>query len=260
MPYSLLTCTARVASNVMQTLVALLILATTAPATAPSPPTYRCVAATQPINIDGKLDDPAWQSAVWTSDFVDIEGADRPPPALRTRAKLLWDSTNLYLAAELQETDVRAEMRDRDDPLFRENAFELFLDPDNDGRNYLELEINALNTVFDLIMDKPYRAGGHSDDAFTIEGMKTAIHIDGTLNDPSDHDRAWTIEIAIPWKSIKSLAPRAVPPTTGSRWRINLARCEYTRGERGVKFSTWSPHGAVNMHLPDKWGWLEFVR
>jgi hypothetical protein len=40
------------------------------------------------IAIDGRLDDPAWRAAPWTGDFVDIEGAGKPRPRFRTRAKI----------------------------------------------------------------------------------------------------------------------------------------------------------------------------
>jgi hypothetical protein len=201
------------------------------------------------------LDDAAWSAAAWTSDFVDIAGNDRPPLPVRTRAKLLWDEHHLYVAAELEEDDVRATLRDRDRALHREGAIELFLDPDDDGRDYLELQVNALGTVCDLLLDKPYRAGGHADEAFTLEGMRVAVHVDGTINDPSDRDRRWTVEVAIPFESLRKLAP-TLPPRPGTRWRMNLAR---SPGRRDRRFATWSPQGEVNMHLPERWGWLVFT-
>jgi hypothetical protein len=60
---------------------------------------YVCFRATNLISIDGKLAEPTWQAAPWTQDFVEISGDEKAAPHLRTRAKLLWDSTNLYIAA-----------------------------------------------------------------------------------------------------------------------------------------------------------------
>ena len=232
------------------------ILAAVLPTTAPSPPpVYQATATTMPVTIDGKLDDAAWSQTAWTSDFGDVVGGpDHPPPQLRTRAKLLWDEKFLYLAAEIEETDIHAEMRERDMPLYREGAFEIFLDPDDDGRDYLELEVNALATVFDLIMDKPYRAGGHADEAFDLDGLKVTVHIDGTLNDPSDRDHGWTAELAISWEALKRLGISG-PPGPGVRWRMELGR---SPGKPHGRFSTWSPHGVGDMHVPEKWGYLEF--
>src|SRR5262245_29465802 len=110
-------------------LITLLMLA--AVADAADLPIYRCVATTQPITIDGKLDDVAWKAAEWTADFVNLRGPNGPvrPPPPRTRAKFLSDDRNLYLAAEVSESDVRATMKEHDSPLYRENAFEVFIDP-----------------------------------------------------------------------------------------------------------------------------------
>lgn len=237
----------------------ILAAATTAATTAPAPahpPTYSCPAAGSPIVVDGKLDEPAWAQAAWTDNFADIRGSDQAAPPLRTRAKLLWDDRCLYLAAELEENDIRGEMRDHDAPLWRENAFELFLDPDDDGRNYLELEINARGTVLDLVMTMPYKQKGRARMGWQVEGLKSAVQVDGTLNDPSDRDRKWMIELAIPWGAIKELAPDSVPPPPNARLRMNMARMQYERGAEQVQASTWSPHGEVNMHMPPRWGYL----
>src|SRR4051812_9247788 len=120
----------------------LIVLATTAPA----PPSYACAFTRDAITIDGKLDEPAWAKAPWTEDFGDLRGPEHPAPPQRTRAKLLWDDQYLYLAAEISETHIRAAMKERDSYLFLENAFEVFLDPGSDGRDYAEMEFNALNT------------------------------------------------------------------------------------------------------------------
>jgi hypothetical protein len=235
----------------------LLALAATAPADVPR---YAAAPATQPVTIDGKLDDPAWSAAAWTDDFVDILGRDRPRPALRTRAKLLWDRSCLYVGIACEETDVRAAMRDRDQPLYRENAVELFLDPDDDGRDYAELEVNALGTIYDTLLNKPYSAGGRRDDAFTLEGMKLRVHVDGTLDDASDRDRGWSVEIALPWTALKGLAPASVPPRPGGApWRMQLARSEHPRGQQRGHYTAWSPIGEVNLHAPQRWGYLLFA-
>lgn len=241
-------------------IVIALIAATTAPS---APPLYECAAVSVAPVIDGKLDDAAWSNAPWTADFGDIEGADRPAPPLRTRAKLACDATHLYIAAELSEPHVWAVSHQRDEPLFREDAFEVFLDPGGDGKDYTELQIAADNTVCDLRMNKPYSVGGRGDVAWNIEGLKSAVHVDGTLNDPRDRDSGWTIELAIPWSTLADRPPRA-----GEVWRVNLARVEHetrivggaykkVKGARG-QFTTWSPQGAVNMHIPQRWGRVRF--
>src|SRR5262249_32364901 len=147
---------------------------------------YVCYRAGGPVTVDGRLDEPAWKAVPWTDDFVDIEGTRRPRPRFRTRAKMLWDDRRFYIAAELEEPHFWATLTEHDSVIFRDNDFEVFLDPDGDNHNYAELELNALNTTWDLRLPKPYKDGGHADDRWEIRGLRTAVHVDGTLNDPRD--------------------------------------------------------------------------
>ena len=176
--------------------------------------------------IDGKLDDRAWSMARWTEDFVDIEGQAKPKPRLRTRAKLLWDDNYLYIAAELKEPHIWATLTNHDSVIFRDPDFEVFIDPQGKTEPYYEFEINALNTTWDLLLDKPYKDGGKSHDEWEIPGVKSAVHINGTLNNPADKDRGWTVEIAFPWKVLSEHARHAGPPGEGEQWRIDFSRVE----------------------------------
>ena len=239
---------------------ALILLIATAAASAKEPPTtapsYRCVFTTTAPKIDGNIDDEVWTKAEWTADFVDVTTADKAPH--RTRVRMLWDADNLYLAAELEEPHVRGSRTRHDDFLYLENAFEVFLDPDQNGRNYAELEINALNTTLDLVMDKPFTEHGTANVSWTAKGWKTAVHVDGTINDPSDQDKGWTVEMAIPLSALKRYHPSVIPPKNGTRWRAEFARINSSEDDKG--HWVWSPIGKVNFHVPEKWGTIEFVK
>ena len=196
----------------------------------PHPKGYVCYRAPAPITIDGDLKDAAWDAAPWTDTFVDIEGDKKPKPRLRTRVKMLWDDEALYIAAELEEPHIWATLKEHDSVIFRDNDFEVFLDPDGDNHLYGEMELNALNTTWDLLLIKPYRDGGPAVNAWEITGLKTAVKINGTLNDPRDIDTGWTVEIKWPWKGLKELVRdkvTAVPPKDGDQWRINFSRVEW---------------------------------
>jgi hypothetical protein len=200
---------------------------------------------------------------------VDIEGDVKPRPRFRTRVKMLWDDEALYIAAELEEPHVGALLTRHDSYIFHDdNDFEVFLDPDGDGHLYAELEMNALNTTWDLLLTKPYKDGGKAIDAWEIDGLRTAVHVDGTINDPRDIDRGWSVEIAWPWKGLAQIASCPVPPRDGDRWRINFSRVQLTRQFHNGRYRkvpgtaeenwVWSPQGAVNMHMPERWGELVF--
>jgi len=234
------------------------------------PRNYVCQRAESAIRIDGKLDESAWQAADWSKDFVDIEGAIRPKPLYRTRVKMLWDDTHLYIAAELEEPHVWANATEHDSYIFHfDNDFEVFLDPDGDNHLYAELEMNARNTTWDLLLVKPYQAGGPAIDAWEIVGLKSAVHVDGTLNDSRDRDRGWTIEMAWPWSALRQIAGRPVPPKDGDQWRINFSRVQWQHEIVDGKYRkaantkednwVWSPQGVIDMHRPERWGYVQFT-
>jgi hypothetical protein len=233
---------------------------------------YVAYRASEPIRLDGKLDDAVWQKAPWSEDFVDIEGDRRPAPRFRTRVKMLWDDQYFYIGAALEEPHVQATFTEHDSYIFHEdNDFEVFLNPEGNNHNYAELEMNALNTTWDLRLTKPYRDGGSALDRWEIPGLKTAVHVDGTLNDPHDIDKGWTIEIAIPWQidgALHENGSSGKMPRDGDHWRINFSRVQWQfdtalgkyvrRKDRREDNWVWSPQGAIDMHRPEKWGYVQF--
>jgi cellulose/xylan binding protein with CBM9 domain len=234
------------------------------------PQGYLCYRTTGPMKIDGQLDEASWLAVSWTQDFVDIEGHTKPKPRFRTRAKMLWDDEYFYVAAELEEPHVWGTLTNHDAVIFHDNDFEVFIDPNSDNHEYYEFEINALNTSWDLFLRKPYKDGGPARNDWEIPGLKTAVHIKGTLNNPTDRDEGWSIEIALPWKVLAEYAHRRTPPGEGDQWRVNFSRVEWLTDIVNGKYQkvagkrednwVWSPQGIIDMHRPEKWGYLQFTK
>ena len=228
---------------------------------------YSCPRAPAPLKIDGVIDEQ-WKLAPWTSDFVDIEGATKPLPRYRTRARMMWDAQYFYIAAELSEPHVWGTLTKHDSVIFQDNDFEVFVDPNGDSHEYFEFEINALNTSWDLFLPKPYKDGGSADNGWEIPGLRTAIAVRGTLNDSRDVDAGWSVEIAIPWSAFGAPARMPLPPRDGDQWRVNFSRVEWAHELVAGKYRrvpgkkednwVWSPQGKVNMHLPEHWGYVKF--
>jgi hypothetical protein len=244
------------------------LLCIAAIAAAQMPRSYLCYRADSPITMDGRLDDPAWRSAAWTDYFVDIEGDKKPEPRFKTHVKMLWDDHYFYIGAELEEPHVWATIAKRDDVIFHDNDFEVFMDPNGDNFEYGEFEINALNTGWDLFLPKPYKDGGHADDSWNIEGIKTAVFVNGTLNNPADTDSGWSVEIAMPWASLAKISHTTAAPKAGGQWHINFSRVEWLTNIVDGKYAkvegkpednwVWSPQGVINMHRPEMWGIVQF--
>ncbi len=239
-----------------------------------NPRSYVCYRATGPLTIDGRLDEPDWARATWSEPFVDIRGEKYPKPRYRTRVKMLWDDEYFYFAAELEEPHLWGRLTQRDTIIYHDNDFEIFIDPDGDTHLYYEFEMNARNTVWDLLLVKPYRDGGPYITGWDIHGLRSAVHLDGTLNNPSDVDSGWTLEIAMPWEALSECARVPTPPRPGDYWRVNFSRVEWWLDvtERGYRKRVdpkmgkrlpeenwvWSPQGLVNMHYPEMWGVVRF--
>lgn len=242
------------------------------------PNSYCCVRATTPITVDGRAEEAAWRLAPWTADFVDIEGDVRDKPRFRTRVKMLWDDTHFYVYAELDEPHVWGRLMQRDTVIFQDNDFEIFVCPTGTNLTYYEIEVNALNTVWDLFLQKPYRDGGPADNSWDIAGLRSAVHVRGTLNDPTDVDDGWNVEVAIPWAAFNRTAmwfdgdksPVApTPPVPGQDMRINFSRVQWHHRAASGSYRkvedmkednwVWSPQGVVDMHRPEKWGWVYFL-
>jgi hypothetical protein len=240
----------------------------------PQPEGYVCYRTSSPISADGLLDEEVWAAVPWTDYFVDIEGSAKPVPRLKTHAKLLWDDSNLYIAAELEEPHVWANLKQRDTIIFFDNDFEVFIDPDGDTHAYYELEVNALGTAWDLLLLKPYRDGGPPVNGWDIAGLQVATRVEGTINNPVDMDKGWTVEIVIPLSALKECASGANLPKAGDQWRIDFSRVEWRtiiqngryvkemNPQTGKPFPednwVWSPQGRINMHMPEMWGYLQF--
>jgi hypothetical protein len=269
---------------VRQTLMVITCLAGGCHAAGPGPGTsgpaesvreYRALRRLGDIVVDGALDDPGWQSAAWTTTFVDIEGNSRPVPPLRTRVRMTWDERFFYIGADLEEPHLWATITRRDAVIFQDDDFEVFLDPDGDTRRYMELEINALGTVWDLFLPKPYREGGKAVNEWTITGLRAAVRLEGTLNNPRDRDRGWSVELALPWETLSDSGRITVPPRNGDRWRVNFSRVKWDLEvvDGGYRKRTdpatgqplpehnwvWSPQGEINMHIPERWGLVTFA-
>jgi hypothetical protein len=243
------------------------------PAISFEPRTYTVYKADESIQIDGNLKKEIWQNAPWTESFLDIQGDHLPEPRFKTRAKMLWDEDFFYFAAKLEEPHIWATKTERDAVIFMDNNFEIFIDPNGDTHHYYEFEVNAKGTFWDLMLTKPYRNGGRPIDAWDIKGIKIGIDLQGTLNDPSDTDTSWTVEVAIPWDVLEE-ATRGGRPGDGDQWRVNFSRVQWhtdimdgeyvkrTDPETGRNLPednwSWSPQGLINMHFPEMWGFVQF--
>jgi len=250
---------------------------------------YTAYRVSEPITIDGKLDEAAWRRAPRSPRFVDMITGQ---PAIHdTYAQLVWDDQNLYVAYRVQEPFVHARYTAHNSPIYYDNDVEMFIA----GRDaYYELELNAYNTTYEafFIWDEAYQSGGFAEApefarsslvpfngvGFTnhprggrlgnfnwhFPGLQTAVQIDGTVNNDDDRDRGWTVELALPWSGMKWLAKadgRALPPKDGATWRMDFSRFNTYKEAPPAQDSggwVWTRHGVWDSHIPECFAYIRF--
>ena len=206
----------------------------------------------QPVKIDGKLDDAVWAKARPTAAFVNTMNGS--PSPLRTSAKVAWDDKHLYVAFDNVDDDIWTSFTKRDDKLWTQEAVEIFIDANGDGRDYIELQISPNGTIFDSYLSA-YRK---NDNAWN-SGLQAAVQVDGTLNKRGDKDKGWTVEVAIPWADTKGKGAYALrlPPKAGDRWRINFFRMDLP-AKKPQLAAAWSAPMVGDFHRLDRFGTLIF--
>jgi hypothetical protein len=259
---------------------------------------YTCRRTPHPPALDGRLEDPVWTAAERSPRFVDMVTGE--PGLYDTRAAVLWDNDNLYVGFWAEEPFVAATQTERDSLVFLENDLEVFIDG---GDCYYEFEINALGTIyevfyiwqdsypgrpelrkpeFDLLGGHALSFGGDYDRdgadfwkgrhprglrwafrSWDLPGLRSAVYVDGRVNDPSAVDRGWRVELAIPWSGLAPLANgRSLPPRPGDVWRIFFGRFQLLKPSgievRPHPAMAWNRHGAYDTHLPECWTFVHF--
>lgn len=218
----------------------------------PPPSSYTIYRAPSPPTIDGDLSDPAWRYADTIDEFYLFNLAK---PTYSTKAKLLWDEENLYIAFECEDEDIWGTMKGRDEPLWEEEVVEAYIDPSGKGNNYKELEVNPLGALIDLNIVEP--KNGNPGDwqelcKWNAEGVKIGVKVNGTLDDRNDKDTGWAVEIAIPLSNFASYKPQI-----GSEWRLQLFRIDRSKDLSEPEFSSWSP--TDTFHNPARFGKVTFA-
>src|SRR5437867_10765340 len=90
-------------------------------------PTYQVKRASRPIVVDGKLDDPAWKAA-GAIEFQ-FPWSQQTGARQKTIARVLWDEQYLYVGYDCEDADIVAHYTERDDPTYKDDAVEIFINP-----------------------------------------------------------------------------------------------------------------------------------
>jgi hypothetical protein len=174
--------------------------------------------ATSKITIDGRLDEPAWQTPSKASDFWlkwPVAGA---PATTKTEVRMAYDDTNLYISAMCYDSTPQYIIQSlkRDASYWSSDGMAIVIDPTDAAQN---------GYFFGL----------------TSEGVQTEGLLDPTSEDPDfnwdnvwygetqHHANGWSLEIAIPLYILRY-------ETKSNQWGINFIRNDPGKGQ----WSTWT--------------------
>jgi hypothetical protein len=155
--------------------------------------------------IDGKLDDDVWKGAPVFKDFYQIRPGDNITPSQPTEVMIGYNARFLYLGIRAHDEPgkVRSTVAKRD-AIFDDDWAGLFIDTFNDQRKAYELFFNPL--------------GVQADAVFTENGGED-FSVDIVMESKGEvTDKGYTIEVAIPFKSLRYEAGK------GKLWGIHLIR------------------------------------
>ena len=160
-----------------------------------------------PVVVDGSIDEPAWQDAPVSGEFLQREPQEGAAASERTEFRVLYTATTLYIGVICYDSSPQAVLateRRRDDSLDNDDSISLVLDTFHDHRNSYRFKTNPLGAQNDaLITDEGRNVNQNWDEKWDV-----AARI---------HDAGWTAEFAIPFKSLSF-------PATGTVWGFNVAR------------------------------------
>lgn len=247
------------------------------------------------ITIDGVLDETDWARAGVVM-LRDCKLGNKV--RYGTDVRMLWDDEAVYLAFECEDPDVHNPLTKHDEDLWQHDVAEIFIDANGDSRSYMELHVAPSGATVDALWVDPrpqtdWFTSPHWErfdlkkgyEVYTATGMTSAVRVEGTLNQPDDTDRGYTVECRIPYAAmVKVSSAEQKPtgmidfalvkqfpierPTAGIVWRMNFCRSDdsikvTTTNEKGKsvsvgEYSAWAPT-AGSFHMPFLFGYVKFV-
>ncbi|MFC2115037.1 carbohydrate-binding family 9-like protein [Bacteroidota bacterium] len=205
------------------------------------------------IRIDGDLGESAWQLAQKLPLSNNLDGTAITETTISSYAMTCYDKDNLYIAFVNHDHQIFSNYSQRDEFLWNEEVVEIFIDTDEVPSTYIELQVSPKNVVFDSFITDTANIDLIVTPRFDLEGWRHAVSVHGTVNNNSDHDSLWTVEMAVPFTSLKS--DFDIEQITEYNWRINFYRLD--RDDLGPTDYAWSPTYR-RFHTPSKFGTIIF--
>ncbi len=203
------------------------------------------------IKIDGELKESFWKNAQTGGKFWLTNGSKIADS--QTNVMVAIDNKYLYVGFDVEDKDIWSPYEKNDDKIYNHDVVEIFIDANGDKDEYYELQVSPKNIKFDC----SFKGGPRKNqDVNWDSGMKYGVKLNGTLNNPDDVDKGYTVEMAIPFEAIKDAANN--PPKDGDKWKIYIYRID--KNQKGEsEYTGWIPPYANDFHNLRYMGDLNFV-
>jgi hypothetical protein len=224
-------------------------------------PVYKVARAREPITVDGKMDEAAWKNAEVQS-FDYFYRPDKPVDKQKSKFRMLWDSVNIYLFYEFEDTSLTSRETNFDARPYLDDCAEFFVVPIPDSAYmHFGFEVNITKAAYDYIVLWKY----YNNRTFFISGYNPSYKVeatyDGTINNDKDKDKGWRMEFQIPFSALSNfnLFNR---PKPGVRWAFQAVRQDRNLvDDRFRSTSTLYPVYDIKLdvHQPARFGLMEFT-
>lgn len=222
---------------------------------------FKVSRATEKMSIDGKAMEPDWLQTEVRS-FDHFYRVDEPLDSQKTSFRMLWDETHLYVLFLCEDQFITARETERDGKPYLDDCAELFLIPVPAPLNmHLGFELNLYKASNDFVFLNDFYGSENGlvkswDPDFEVE-----VSVEGSINDNSDRDRGWSMEMAIPLTLFTGMEEFS-PVEPGNRWTFLAIRqdrndAEGNRRSTSTIFPLTEPMSSV--HVPECFGLMEFV-
>lgn len=224
-------------------------------------PVFNATRTLEAITVDGKMDEPIWKKTeARTLDY--FYKVEKPDDDQQTIFRMLWDDKNLYLFYEMKDKYLTVRETERDGEPYFDDCAEIFLITAPDSLDtHFGYELNLNKASNDFIYFNDYYAGKDVVYKSFNPDFKVEVTYEGTINDNSDTDIGWTMELAIPLSNFGELGALETIKK-GSRWAFLAIRqdrndAEGNRGSTSTIFPIYDI--SKNVHQANRFGLVEFV-
>lgn len=224
-------------------------------------PLYQNHKANTSINVDGVMNEGAWKEAE-VRTFNNFYFTKNKEEEQKTTFRMLWDEKNIYLFYESNDKFINAAETKRDGAPYLDDCAEVFFIPAPEVENlHYCFEVNVNKAKNDLVWVNNFQGNNNAIIKQYNPEFKVEVKINGTLNNNTDIDKGWTMEMAIPHDAFKG-STNLHPIQLGNKWAFIALRQYRDINKIGRRcMTTLFPvyHIEKDVHQPEMFGLMEFV-